>query len=292
MKYIFDTDPGIDDAIAIMLGYLNKLDIIGFTLATGNISKEKSANNLKTIQDILKSNIPMYYGSRENNCEFMSAEYAHGKDGLGNIFMPASLRKFENTFAEDFIIDACNKYDDITFVCLGPLTNLASTIKKDKSIINKIKHVVIMGTTYNESVKIPYKEFNVKIDPESAKVVFDAGFNDIKIITHDIALMSCISKDYIDTLYYSNKITSKFLYIISQKYIEFCKTKGIDNALATPDPTTVASIINPNILEFKPCTVTIKDDLSYVNLTDKSNLSVATKVNNKLFEELFKKTFN
>ena len=104
--------------------------------------------------------------------------------------------------------------------------------------------------------------------------------------------MSCISKDYIDTLYYSNKITSKFLYIISQKYIEFCKTKGIDNALATPDPTTVASIINPNILEFKPCTVNIKDDLSYVNLTDKSNLSVATKVNNKLFEELFKKTFN
>ena len=49
------------------------------------------------------------------------------------------------------------------------------------SIINKIKHVVIMGTTYNESVKIPYKEFNVKIDPESAKVVFDAGFKDIKI---------------------------------------------------------------------------------------------------------------
>ena len=74
MKYIFDTDPGIDDAIAIMLGYLNKLDIIGFTLATGNISKEKSANNLKTIQDILNSNIPMYYGNKENN-----KQYSKGK---------------------------------------------------------------------------------------------------------------------------------------------------------------------------------------------------------------------
>lgn len=291
MKYIFDTDPGIDDAIAIMLGYLNKLDIVGFTLATGNISKEKSANNLKTIQDILNSNIPMYYGNKENNCEFMSAEYAHGKDGLGNIFMPKSLRKFENISAEDFIIDTCNKYDDITFVCLGPLTNLASAIIKDKSLIKKIKHVVIMGTTYNESLDVPYKEFNVKIDPDAANIVFNAGFDDVKIVTHDIGLMSCISKEYINSLYYSNNKVSKFIYIISQKYIEFCKTKGIDG-LATPDPTTVASIINPKILEYKPCTVVIKDDLSYVKITDKSNLSVAINVNNKLFENLFKKTFN
>lgn len=292
MKYIFDTDPGIDDAIAIMLGYLNKLDIIGFTLATGNIDKEKSANNLKTIEDILGCNIPMYYGTKENNCKFMSAEYAHGKDGLGNIFMPKSLRKFEDKNAEDFIIDSINKYkDDLTFVCLGPLTNLASAIKKDPSIEKKLKHVVVMGSTYNPLIDKPYKEFNVKIDPISAKVVFNTKFEDIKIITHDIGIISCIETDYINSLYYSNNKISKFVYIISQKYIEFCKTRNIEG-LATPDPITVASLINPKIVEFKPCTVDIKEDLSYVNLINKSNISVSTNLNLELYKILFKKTFN
>ena len=60
MKYIIDTDPGIDDAIAILLGYENKLDILGFTLATGNIDKRSAANNLKLIQNVLGSNIPMF----------------------------------------------------------------------------------------------------------------------------------------------------------------------------------------------------------------------------------------
>ena len=293
MKYIIDTDPGIDDAIAIILGYLNKLDIIGFTLATGNIAKEKSANNLKTIQDILGSNIKMYEGTKENNCNAMSAEYAHGVDGLGNIFMPKSIRKFENKTAEDFIIESANKYkDDLTIVCLGPLTNLACAIRKDKTLENKIKHVVIMGSTYNPDNEVPYNEFNVKIDSMAAKEVFNAKFKDIKIITHEVGVKSFIEKDYINSLKDSNNKISKFIYIISQKYMEFSYNHYKTIGLGTPDPTTIASLIDEKIITYKPCIVEIKDGLSHVNLTENSNIKVSIDLDVEAFRKLFKNTFN
>lgn len=293
MKYIIDTDPGIDDAIAIMLGYLNNLNIVGFTLATGNISKEKSANNLKTIQEILGSNIKMYYGTKNNNCDMLSAEYAHGQDGLGNIFMPKSLRKFEDISAEDFIIESANNYqDDLTIVCLGPLTNLASAIKKDSTLEKKIKHIVIMGSTYNPEIEEPYKEFNVKIDPEAAKIVFSSNFEDIKIITHEIGVKSFIEKEYINSLKDSTNKISKFLYIISQKYMKFSYEYYKTIGLGTPDPTTIASLINDSIITFKPCTIEIKNDMSFINLTDISNIKVSTDINLESFRKLFKSTFN
>ena len=293
MKYIIDTDPGIDDAIAIMLGYLNKLDIIGFTLATGNIEKEKSKDNLKIIQDILGSNIKMFEGTKENNCNIMSAEYAHGTDGLGNIFMPKSLRKFENNSAEDFIIESANKYkENLTIVCLGPLTNLASALEKDKTLSSKIKNVVIMGSTYDPNNKVPYREFNVKIDPNSAKKVFETNFENIKIITHEVGIKSFIERDYIDTLKNSNNKISKFVYIISQKYMEFSHKHYNTNGLTTPDPTTIASLINENIVIFRPCTIDVIDGLSHVKLTNESNIKISVDFDIKLFRNIFEKTFN
>lgn len=293
MKYIIDTDPGIDDAIAIILGYLNNLDIIGFTLATGNIKKELAANNLKTIQDILGSNIKMYEGSVDNNCTTLSAEYAHGQDGLGNIFMPKSLRKFESISAEDFIINSADKYkDNLTVVCLGPLTNLAAALKKDKNLYKKIKHLVIMGTTYNPNTDDIYKEFNVSIDPWAAKEIFDAGFEDIKIITHEIGIKSYIEKDYINSLKNSKNRISKFVYLISQKYMKFSFEHYKTNGLGTPDPTTIGYLINNDLIEFKPCSIEIKGDLSFVTLTNKSNTLVSVDFNLELFRKLFKNTFN
>jgi inosine-uridine nucleoside N-ribohydrolase len=222
----------------------------------------------------------------------LTAEYAHGKDGLGNIFMPKSNRKIEEQTAEDFIIEAANKYkDNLTFICLGPLTNLASALKKDKDLDKKIKNVIIMGSTYNPLVKEPYKEFNVKIDPEAAKLVFSKSFENIKIITHDIGVKSFIEKDYINSLKNSSNKVSRFVYAISQKYMEFCLNKYNINGLATPDPTTMAYVINNGLISFKPCTIEIKDDLSYVNLTENSNIMVSVDLDIQGFRNLFKNTF-
>lgn len=299
MKYIIDTDPGIDDTIGIMLGYLNNLDIIGFTLASGNIPIKKSEKNLKIIQDFLGSNIKMYKGTFENKCNHETAEYAHGKDGLGYaVFPDNNKRKFEKMSAEDFIIKSSKKYkDDLTLICFGPLTNLANALKKDKKLSKRLKHILVMGTTYNPDEKEPYLEFNVNVDPDSARLVFNAAFYDIKVVTHEIGVKSFIEKDYVLNLRNSENLISRFIGLISEKYIEFSYDHYGTIGLGTPDPTTIAAIIDPLVIKFEPCHIKIisRGDSKgecHITLTDKSNIMVSTDFDLERFRKIFKDTFN
>ena len=299
MKYIIDTDPGIDDAIAIMLGVLNKLDIVGFTLASGNIPVNKSEKNLKIIQEFLGSNIKLYKGSYENKCNHETAEYAHGKDGLGYaVFPDISKKKFERMSVEDFMIKASKKYkDNLTIICFGPLTNLANAIRKDPRITKRVKHILIMGTTYNPDEKEPYLEFNVNVDPDAAKYVLDAPFSDIKLVTHEVGVRSFIEKDYVLNLRNSNNLVSRFVGLISEKYIEFSYDHYNTIGLGTPDPTTIASVIDPKIIKFEPCDVEIisngknKGECK-ITLTNNSNIMVSTDFDLNRFRKVFEDTFN
>ena len=288
MKYIIDADPGIDDAIAIILAYKQKMDIIGFTIGTGNIDKEQTINNLNTIQNILGVNIPMYAGTKENKANMISAEYAHGKDGLGNVFMPIISKNVENISAEEFIINASMKYkNNLTIICLGPLTNLAEAIKKDKSIINRISKIVVMGTSYDKKLEFPYKEFNIKIDSEAAKLVFESNFKRINVITHEIGIKAHIKKHYMNSLKNSNDKINKFIYLISQKYMEFNLDRYNIIGCCMPDPVTIASEIDTSIIKFIPCSIKIKDDLSFVTPCDKSNIYVSDTIDLNKFTDFF-----
>lgn len=298
MKYIIDTDPGIDDAIAIMMGVKNNLDVIGFTLASGNIPVEKSEKNLKIIQEFLGSNIKMYKGKKENKCNHETAEYAHGKDGLGYaVFPDISKKKFEKMSAEDFIIKSSKKYkDDLTMICFGPLTNLANAIKKDKNLVKRLKHVLVMGTTYNPDEKEPYLEFNVNVDPTSARFVFNTPFEDIKVVTHEIGVKSFVEKDYVLALRESDDLVSRFVGLISEKYMEFSYDHYGTIGLGTPDPTTIASIIDPLVVKFEPCEVQIvsrgeNKGECHITLTDKSNVMLSTDFDLERFRKVFKNTF-
>ena len=291
MKYIIDTDPGIDDALAIMLGYLNHLDIIGFTLATGNIEKEKSKNNLKVIQKVLNSNIKMYEGTNSNIPNSYAA-FAHGEDVLGNTFFPEIDMPFEEISAEDFIISKADELENnLTIICLGPLTNLANALKRRPDIASKIAEVVIMGTSYSTDIANKYEEFNIKIDPLSASLVLSSPFKKIRCVTHEIGVKSYIEINDIEKLTTSNKTVSKFAYMIAQKYIEFTKEHNHIIGLSTPDPTTMASVIDESIVTFKPCNLKINGNYTDITLTEKSNIYVSVDFNLQKFRELFMKTF-
>lgn len=300
MKYIIDTDPGIDDAIAIMLGIKNNLDVIGFTLSSGNIPSNKAEKNLKIIQEFLGTNIKMYKGQKENKCNHETAEYAHGKDGLGYAVFTDNMtnKKFSKTKAEDFIIKASKKYkDDLTIICLGSLTNIYNAMKKDPKLVTRVKHLVVMGTTYDPNCKTPYLEFNVNVDAKAAKYVLEAPFSDIKLVTHEVGVKSFIDKDYVLNLRTSDNLISRFVGLISEKYIEFSYDHYKTIGLGTPDPTTIASIIDEKIVTFHPCTVEIisrKDEKAEccIKLVNKSNIMVSTDFDLEKFRKLFKKTFN
>ena len=298
MKYIIDTDPGIDDAIAIMMAIKNNLNVIGFTVATGNVALEKSINNLKVIEDFLDTNIGIYKGKVLNTPDSKRAEYAHGKDGLGYAVFPKNEnRRVERMSAENFIIKSAKQYkNDLTIVCLGPLTNLANAIRKDKNLPRRVKKLVIMGATYDPTKTEPYREFNFNVDPEAAKLVLSSPFKEIKVITHELGVKSFVEKDYVENLKNSDDLISRFVGLISEKYIEFSYDHYGTIGLGTPDPTTIASLIDDSIITYEPFKIDVitegKDKgYSYATKVDESNILLSTDFDIEKFRNLFKNTF-
>lgn len=291
MKYIIDTDPGIDDTIAILMAHLNKLDIIGLTLATGNIEANKALNNIKTIVDFLGTNIKIYDGSIHNKGN-ITAKFAHGIDGLGYAVFPQSKRRTEKMYAEDFIIKASKKYkDNLTIICLGPLTNLANALIKDKTLAKRISKVILMGVSDSKHL---YREFNVKVDPFSARKVLSSPFKKIEVITHEAAVKTYISKRYINTLKDSESKISRLVYLISLKYMEFSAEHYHVNGITVPDPLAVAAAINENIVSFVPCKIKVvlaDPGVCHVEKVQKSNICISADVDEENFKLLFKNTF-
>jgi len=298
MKYIIDTDPGIDDSIAICMAVRCNLNIIGFTLARGNIPQVKSSENLKIVQEFLGTNIKMYKGKPDQKRSQETAEYAHGIDGLGYYVFPGkSTKKFQRTKAENFIIKSARKYkDDLTLVCLGSLTNLYNALKKDKNLTKYLKHVIIMGAAYDPKAEKQYKDFNIRSNPRAAKFVYETNFDDMKIVTHEMGLKNYIEKEYADVLKKSEDKVSRFIGLISEKYIEFGEQAHGTPGIESPDPITIASIVDPSIITFKPCDIKIivtGDDKGVCEITfnEESNHYIAVRSDVKKYREFFKSIF-
>ena len=289
MKYIIDTDPGIDDAIAISMAYLSNMDIIGFTLVGGNNSLNKIERNIKIIEDYLNSDIKIYRGSENKVITSKEAMLVHGEDGLGDFNGVESSRTTETISATDFLIEASLKYNEnLTIICLGPLTNIALAIKKDPSFVQRVKRIYIMGSSLSDD----YLEFNVLVDPKSANLVLNANFNEVKVISHEMALKTVIKREDMYSLKNNGKKISDFIYQISKKYMDFNIQKyGIDG-ISMPDPLTVASAIRPDLVKWEKADVKILSNGKSVVTLGKGNIDFGVSVNLGEFERLFKHIFN
>lgn len=297
MKYIIDTDPGIDDAIAVLMAHLYKLDIIGFTLTSGNVKMTDVSRNIKIIQDFMNTDIKMYKGEEYIDPDVEIATYAHGKYGLGHVVYPESRRTIEEKSAEDFLIEASKENEDLTIVCLGALTNIANAIKKDPEFPKRVKKLYIMGLSHEPDInKEKYLEFNVRVNPEAAKLVFESDFNEINVITHEAALKVIVPKEYIDTLKDSDKILSNFVYQLASKYIEFnIEHYGI-YGLSMPDPLTIAAVIDPSVVRYTKANVEIitegdRKSESILKMNE-GNINVITAIDVEKFIDMFKAVFN
>lgn len=179
---IIDTDPGHDDALAILLAIKsNRFDIKGITTVAGNSTIQKVTNNARYILDLVNSSIPIFSGSKKPLKKRLILANVHGKSGLDG----ASITKIEelNNLAIDSIIRIIRTNPKkVIVVCIGPETNLARAILKDPQLPKLIKEVVIMGGAINvPGNKSRVAEFNLFVDPEAAKIVFDAPVKKILV---------------------------------------------------------------------------------------------------------------
>ncbi len=178
-KFIIDTDTASDDAVAILMAHRwPDVQVEAVTLVSGNVPVERGAQNaLYTIQLCGKAT-PVYIGCAKPMIRPHSyATWFHGEDGMGNMFYPDPIRAPESKHAVDAIIDTIKANPgEITLVTLAPLTNIATALLRAPEIASLVARVVIMGGAANVVGNVtPAAEYNIWVDPEAAKIVFQSG---------------------------------------------------------------------------------------------------------------------
>ncbi len=301
-KIIIDTDPGVDDALAILLALAakDKLEVMALTTVNGNVDLDQVTKNAFKILKIAgREDIPVYKGNSKPLMRQMNhCEEFHGDDGLGNIGMDDYAGNFQSESATDFLIQKTREQKgQITIVPIGPLTNIAEAIQKAPDFIDNVKELVIMGGAEHGGNMSPHAEFNFWTDPEATKIVFEAGFKKITMIGLDATSYVFLNPTLRELLYLLDTPISRFIHKITRLYTdghwEIEKTLGCELC----DVLTIAFLIDRSFVETVDAFVDIEtqglcDGASVVYRTkyypDKvKNCDVAIKADTKSFFEIF-----
>ncbi len=177
---IIDTDPGTDDALAILLALNSpEIEVRAITVVPGNVTAKQGLENaLKIVSLAGRCDIPIAAGAQHPLFQkLITAEFWHGANGLANIELPASKCKVDSRWGPDLIIETIHAAPhEVTLVPVGPLTNIALAVEKDPSIVPLVKEVVIMGGSISGGNVNAVAEANIYGDPEAAQIVFQAGW--------------------------------------------------------------------------------------------------------------------
>ncbi|WP_172295757.1 nucleoside hydrolase [Pseudoruegeria sp. HB172150] len=181
-KIIIDTDPGQDDAIAILLALASpdELDVLGVTTVAGNIPLALTSRNARVVCELAgKPEVTIFAGcDKPMTRDLLTAEYIHGKTGLDGADLPEPAMPLQDKHGVDFIIDTLRAEPAgmVTLCTLGPMTNVGTAFHRAPDIVEKVAEVVIMGGAYFEVGNVtPAAEFNIYVDPEAADIVLKSG---------------------------------------------------------------------------------------------------------------------
>src|SRR5579872_1135793 len=202
-KVIIDTDPGTDDAIAIMLALNSpELDVRALTVVPGNVTAQQGLENaLKMVSLANRCDIPVARGAEHPLFQkLITAEFWHGKNGLANVELPASKCKADARFGPDLIIQMVHQYPhEITLLPIGPETNIALAVLKDPSIVPLVKEVILMGGSISGGNVNAAAEANIYNDPEAAQIVFQAGWP-VTLVGLEVGNAALFTDKYLDQL--------------------------------------------------------------------------------------------
>ncbi|WGW03161.1 nucleoside hydrolase [Tropicibacter oceani] len=181
-KIIIDTDPGQDDAVAILLALSSpdELEVLGITCVAGNVPLPLTTRNARIVCELAGMPETRVFAGcdRPLGRDLVTAEHVHGKTGLDGPTLPEPTMPLQDQHAVDFIIDTLRAHPEgsVTLCPLGPLTNIATALQRAPDIAPRIAEIVLMGGAYFEVGNItPTAEFNIYVDPEAAEIVFRSG---------------------------------------------------------------------------------------------------------------------
>ncbi len=220
-KIILDTDPGSDDALAMMLALNSpELDVRAIIVVPGNVTASQGLENaLRMVTLANRCDIPVAAGAQHPLFQkLITAEFWHGKNGLADVELPASKCKVDSRFGPDLIIQLVHAAPhEITLVPVGPLTNIALAVEKDPSIVPLVKEVILMGGSISSGNVNAAAEANIYNDPEAAQIVFQAGWP-LTMVGLDVGDKTLLSQKYLDQLGQTHGPVNDFIYSVA-KYL-------------------------------------------------------------------------
>lgn len=259
---IIDCDPGVDDALAIILALKHPaLDVRAVCSVAGNGNIENTTNNgLKILSLCGREDIPLYRGSdKALNDERPETVDAFGDDGLGGFASTVITdKKPETEHAVDFLINAVKEAPgELTILAIGPCTNLARAIRKDSQFAKGVKRLIIMGGAKYTGNVSPVAEYNFWADPDAAREVFLADFRERVMIGLDVTNRIALEAGTRELLRIFGTELSLFLYRITQSGLDENWMTRRKPVSPMHDVLTVAYLIDPGIVTVKPAYIEI-----------------------------------
>ncbi|MDQ0321923.1 inosine-uridine nucleoside N-ribohydrolase [Pararhizobium capsulatum DSM 1112] len=252
-KVIFDTDPGVDDAMALLfLHHHPDIDLIGITSVFGNASIETTTRNALFLKQAWNIDAPVAKGANEtynpNRPHVDWPAFIHGDDGLGNIGVPETVDiPCDSRPAHRFIIEMVRANPgEVTIVAVGRMTNLAIALREDPEIASLVKAVVIMGGAFDRPGNItPAAEANIHGDPEAADVVMTAPWP-VTVIGLDVTVQTVMTRSLLADIVAAGGPRARLLSDISQFYIDFYENH-VKDGMVVHDSCACVYVVAPEL---------------------------------------------
>lgn len=254
-KVIIDTDPGIDDAVAILLAFqCPEIEVIGLSSTFGNHDIDVTTKNCQILLELAEKEIPIAKGFKGPLVipKRPNPDFVHGQDGLGNLYLEPNQKEGNYEDADSFIIRSIlENPKEITFIGLGPLTNLATALIKEPKIASLVKEVIVFaGAIYYPGNCNPLAEANVWSDPHAADIVFSSGLP-LTTICLNASKKPQLTKQILNKIERANPKIGVFLNQINQFYIDFYLSQNPSLEGANiHDSLTIAYLLNKDLFSW------------------------------------------
>lgn len=263
-KIIIDTDPGQDDAVAILLALASpeEIEVLGITAVAGNVPLHLTEKNARIVCELAgRTDVPVYAGcDAPLERPLVTAEHVHGKTGLDGPDLPDPTMTLAEGHGVDFIINTlrAEPAGTVTLCPLGPLTNIAQAFNKAPDIIEKVQEIVLMGGAYFEVGNItPAAEFNIYVDPEAAKIVFGADCP-ITVMPLDVTHKALVTKERNDAFRALGTKVGVAVAQMTDFFERFDKEKYGSSGAPLHDPCVTAYLIRPDLFTGRHINVEIE----------------------------------
>ena len=260
---IIDTDPGQDDAVAILLALASpEINLLGITTVAGNVPLALTQENARKICDLAgRTDMQVFAGlDRPLVRPLVTAEHVHGRTGLDGPVLPDPETPLQEQHAVDYIIDTLRREPagSVTLAPIGPLSNIAMAMQRAPDIIPRIRQIILMGGAYFEVGNItPAAEFNIYVDPHAAQVVFASGVP-VTMMPLDVTHKALTRTDRVAALRAIGNRTGVAVAEMLEFFERFDEAKYGSDGGPLHDPCTVAWMIAPDIFNGRPCNVEIE----------------------------------